>query len=70
MDYNLILYIGLFLIVLGFILFIVVEMDERRIDRELFRQQQLTKSFERNKNVSREAKILARREYDKQQEIN
>ena len=27
-DYNLILYIGLFLIVLGFILFIVVEMDE------------------------------------------
>ena len=50
MDYNLILYIGLFLIVLGFILFIVVEMDERRIDRELFRQQQLTKSFERNKN--------------------
>ena len=50
MDYNLILYIGLFLIVLGFILFIVVEIDERRIDRELFRQQQLTKSFERNKN--------------------
>ena len=49
-DYNLILYIGLFLIVLGFILFIVVEMDERRIDRELFRQEQLTKSFERNKN--------------------
>jgi len=48
-DYNLILYIGLFLIVLGFILFIVSEMDKRRIDRELFKQKQLTKSFERNK---------------------
>jgi len=35
---------------LGFILFIVSEMDKRRIDRELFHQQQLTKSFERNKN--------------------
>ena len=50
MDYNLILYIGLFLMALCFILFIVVQMDERRIDRELFYQQQLTKSFERNKN--------------------
>jgi len=48
--YNLILYIGLFLMALGFILFIVSEMNLRRIDRELFRQQQLTKSFERNKN--------------------
>ena len=35
---------------LGFILFIVSEMDKRRKDRELFYQQQLTKSFERNKN--------------------
>ena len=50
MDYNLILYIGLFLMAFGFILFIVSEMNLRRIDRELFRQQQLTKSFERNKN--------------------
>jgi len=48
-DYNLILYIGLFLMAFGFILFIVSEMDKRRIDRELFHQQQLTKSFERNK---------------------
>jgi len=48
--YNLILYIGLFLMALGFILFIVSEMDKRRKDRELFYQQQLTKSFERNKN--------------------
>ena len=37
------------LVVLGFILFIVHEMDKRRKDRELFRQQQLTKSFERGK---------------------
>jgi len=47
--FNLILYIGLFIMALGFILFIVSEMNLRRIDRELFRQQQLTKSFERNK---------------------
>jgi len=47
--YNIILYIGIFLMAFGFILFIVYEMDKRRIDRELFHQQQLTKSFERNK---------------------
>ena len=44
-DYNLILYIGLFLMAFGFILFIVSEMNLRRIDRELFKQQQLHKSF-------------------------
>ena len=43
--YNLILYIGVFLMALGFILFIISEMEDRRIDRELFRQQQLHKSF-------------------------
>ena len=48
-DYNLILYIGLALIVGGFILFILYEMNERKLDIELFRQQQLTKSFERAK---------------------
>tara|TARA_R110000751_G_scaffold1264_1_gene4869 strand:- start:186 stop:338 length:153 start_codon:yes stop_codon:yes gene_type:complete len=48
--YNIILYIGIFLMAFGFILFIVSEMDKRRKDRELFYQQQLTKSFERNKN--------------------
>ena len=50
MNYNLILYIGLFFIVGGFSLWLYSEMDKRRIDRELFHQQQLTKSFERNKN--------------------
>ena len=48
-DYNLILYIGLFLMAFGFILFMISEMEDRRKDRELFHQQQLTKSFERNK---------------------
>ena len=47
--YNIILYIGVFLMAFGFILFIVSEMDKRRIDRELFYQQQLTKSFEKAK---------------------
>ena len=45
MNYNLILYIGLFLIVGGFILFILNEMHKRKLDVELFKQQQLTKSF-------------------------
>jgi len=49
-DYNLILYIGLGLIGFGFILFILSEMNIRRIDRELFKLEQLNKSFERNKS--------------------
>ena len=44
-DYNLILYIGLFLLILGFILFVVSEIRIRQIDKELFRQEQLHKSF-------------------------
>ena len=47
--YNIILYIGLFLMVGGFILFLVSEHFERQADIKLFRQQQLTKSFERAK---------------------
>ena len=49
-NYNIVLYIGLFLMVGGFILFLVSEHLERQADIKLFRQQQLTKSFERNKN--------------------
>ena len=49
MNYNLVLYIGLFLIVGGFCLFLYSEMRLREIDRQLFRNQQLTKSFERAK---------------------
>jgi len=49
-NYNLILYIGLFLIVGSFILFILNEIDKRKKDIELFKQQQLSKSFERGKD--------------------
>ena len=45
MNYNLILYIGLLLIVGSFIGFILNEMHKRKLDVELFKQQQLTKSF-------------------------
>ena len=47
--YNILLYVGLFFMVGGFILFLVSEHFERQADIKLFRQQQLTKSFERNK---------------------
>ena len=48
-DYNLILYIGLFLIISGFILFIISEKKLRQLDIKEFKQQQLTKSFNKNK---------------------
>ena len=48
-DYNLILYIGIALIFFIFILFIVNEIDKRKKDIKQFKQQQLTKSFNRNK---------------------
>jgi hypothetical protein len=48
-DYNLILYIGLFLIISGFILFIISEIKLRQLDIEEFKQQQLSKSFNKNK---------------------
>ena len=49
--YNIILYIGLFLIVGSFILFMLYEMHKRKLDVELFKQQQLTKSFMKAKEV-------------------
>jgi len=48
-DYNLIVYIGIGLIIFVFILFIANEMDKRKKDIELFKQQQLSKSFEKGK---------------------
>ena len=48
-DYNLILYIGIALIVFGFILFIISEKKLRQLDIKEFKQQQLTKSFNKNK---------------------
>ena len=50
MIYNLLLYMGLFFIIAGFSLFLYSEMRLREIDRQLFRNQQLTKSFEKAKN--------------------
>jgi len=49
-DYNLILYIGLFLIISGFILFIISEIKLRQLEIEQFKQEQLHKSFIKNKN--------------------
>ena len=49
-DYNLILYIGIGLIVFGFILFLVSAHFERQAEIKLFKLEQLNKSFERNKN--------------------
>ena len=40
MDYNLILYVGLFLIVGGFSLFLYSEMKLREIDIQLFKLNQ------------------------------
>ena len=49
-DYNLILYIGLFLLIFGFILFLISIIRIRQIDIELFKQEQLDKSFMKAKN--------------------
>ena len=49
-NYNIILYVGLFLIISGFILFIISEIKLRQLDKELFRQQRLTESFNKNKS--------------------
>ena len=50
MNWNIVLYIGLVFYVLMFITFLVYQMHSRKLDIELFKQQQLTKSFERGKN--------------------
>ena len=49
MNWNLVLYIGLVFYVLMFITFLVYQMHARKLDIELFKQQQLSKSFERGK---------------------
>ena len=48
-NYNLIVYLGVGLIALLFFLFIKNEMNKRKKDIELFKQQQLKDSFDRNK---------------------
>jgi len=47
--YNLLLYIGFGFLALGFILFLVSIYFERQQDIKNFRQEQLTKSFNRHK---------------------
>ena len=49
-DYNLVMYIGLGLIVGGFCLFLYSEMRLRQLDREQWKNDQLTKSFNKAKN--------------------
>jgi cell division protein FtsL len=52
-DYNLVLYIGITLIVGGGVLFFVAQHYERKAEIELFKieqkQQQLNESFNKNK---------------------
>ena len=52
-NYNIVLYIGIALIVGGFILFLVAEHFKRQADIKLFKLQQLAKSFERAKKNER-----------------
>ena len=46
---NIVLYIGLAFYLLIFVLFIANEMNKRKLDREQWLSNQLTKSFERGK---------------------
>ena len=48
--YNLLLYSGFGFLALGFILFLVSIHFERQQDIKIFRQEQLTKSFNNHKN--------------------
>ena len=48
-NYNIVLYIGIGLIIGGFILFLIAQHFERQADIRLFKLQQLAKSFERSK---------------------
>ena len=50
-NYNIVLYIGIALIIGGFILFLVATHFQRQAEIKLFKLQQLSKSFERNKNA-------------------
>ena len=52
-DYNLVLYIGIALIVGGFILFLIAQHFERQAEIKLFKLEQLSKSFEKAKKNDR-----------------
>ena len=48
-NYNMVLYIGIALIVGGFILFLIAQHFERQAEIKLFKLEQLSKSFEKSK---------------------
>ena len=52
-NYNIVLYIGIGLIIGGFILFLIAQHFERQADIRLHKLQQLSKSFERAKKNER-----------------
>ena len=52
-NYNLVLYIGIAFYALIFITFIVYQMHDRKLDREQWLSDQLTKSFNKAKNDNR-----------------
>jgi len=52
-NYNIVLYVGIALIIGGFILFLVATHFERQAEIKLFKLQQLAKSFERAKKNER-----------------
>ena len=52
-NYNIVLYVGIALIIGGFILFIVAQHFERQAEIKLFKLEQLRKSIERDKKNER-----------------
>jgi len=54
-NYNLILYIGLALIVGGFCLFLYSQMRLAQLDREEFKNNQLLESFNKAKEMEKRA---------------
>ena len=57
MDWNIILYIGMALIIGGFSLFLYSEMKLREIDRKLFLSEQLHKAFIEAKKESEDKQL-------------
>jgi len=49
MEWNIIMGIGIVIMIIGFLLFIWCEMVSAEEDRKRFRQEQLTKSFNKGK---------------------
>ncbi len=52
-DYNLVLYIGIGLVIFGFVLFLVATHFQRQAEIKLFKLQQLEKAFRKAKENER-----------------